>query len=325
MACALPDSAHSTEHCALNADPVAGRLFGPSGRAAHAFRAFLDLMFPAHCEVCGADLSSAPNHFICFACFSLIKRISDPACTRCGAPIHAGIYCDPIDGCPQCRGNTMKCSKVVAAAVYEPPLRNIVLAIKFGGRLYVGRLLSELLVNRILETGLDAGCTAVVPVPVTPATFRSRGFNQAEELARAAGRRLGIPVRPGWLKKVRETPPQATLPAAERRMNLRGAFRVPDPRSVRGTRILLVDDVTTTGATMSECAAALLAAGAADVCGAVVARAMDPWRDDDYCRAEERGHADDTSRGCDLRSDENGGRANGAASPGDGLRTNGKN
>ncbi|MCX7804337.1 MAG: ComF family protein [Planctomycetota bacterium] len=275
MAGALRDPVGPGGGYAAGSDPVASRLFGQSGPVARALRAFLDLMFPARCEACGADLSGAPNHFICRECFQLIRRIGDPACRRCGAPIDKDLRYDRADGCPRCRGNPMECSEVVAAAAYDPPLRDIILAFKFGGGLHVGELLSELLVCRIIETGLAAGCAAIVPVPVTRATFRRRGFNQAEELARAVGRRLGIPVRTGWLEKSRETPPQATLPAAERRRNLRGAFRVPDPRAVRGAMILLVDDVTTTGATLSECAAVLLAAGATGVRGAAVARTPD--------------------------------------------------
>ena len=254
-------------------DPLLACLFGPKRLPARMLQAALDLMFPARCEVCGVCLAGEPNPVICRACFSRIKRITT-ACRRCGAPTRAPLA--PRETCPECKTHPPRwCSAVGAAAIYEEPLRSIILSFKFGRNLYLEGLLAELLTARVRDLHLAAGCNAIVPVPITRATFRDRGFNQAEMIARYAGRSLGLPVRASWLEKIRETSPQAKLPASRRRANLAGAFRAPDPRAVRGKRILLVDDVLTTGATLSECAATLKAAGAAELRGAVVARAVE--------------------------------------------------
>jgi ComF family protein len=112
----------------------------------------------------------------------------------------------------------------------------------------------------------------LVPVPLAPARRRQRGFNQAELIARGVGARLGWPVDPSLLVRVRETPQQIWLPEAERRTNVEGAFGCPNPDAVDGRRVVLVDDVMTTGSTLRACAEPLKLAGALRVYGLVVAR-----------------------------------------------------
>jgi ComF family protein len=161
---------------------------------------------------------------------------------------------------------------------YEGSLRNVVHALKYRGR----RALAEPLAKRLCETGVDllAGADAVVPVPLHPWRLWKRGFNQADDLAR----QLGPPVWP-VLRRVRHGPPQASLPAARRRAAVRDAFGVRGgalriavmplgARPLRGSVVVLIDDVMTTGATLDACSQALLDAGVRSVRVLTVARAV---------------------------------------------------
>jgi ComF family protein len=116
----------------------------------------------------------------------------------------------------------------------------------------------------------------LVPVPLDPARGRERGYNQAALLAAPVAKALGLPALPDVLQRTRPTRPQVGLNAGERRANVRGAFACGNPSAVAGRRVLLVDDVMTTGATLEACADALTAAGAAQVYGLVVARDLPP-------------------------------------------------
>jgi ComF family protein len=130
----------------------------------------------------------------------------------------------------------------------------------------LGGLLQQCLANRPLSVD------ALVPVPLDAARLRARGYNQAALLAASLGAALGWPVLPDALQRTRPTRPQVGLSPRERRANVRGAFGCPAPSLVQGRRLLLIDDVMTTGATLDACAEALVVAGAARVYGLVVAR-----------------------------------------------------
>jgi ComF family protein len=174
--------------------------------------------------------------------------------------------------CPDCAGRPLAFDGAVALGPYRDGLRDLVLQFKFGGERVIAGDLGRLLAARLDADPRAAGLDAVVPVPLHPKTEGVRGYNQAALLAEALARRPVRPVLEGALVKVRETVPQATLDAPRRAGNLAGAFAVRRPTRVAGRRIALVDDVMTTGATASEAAAALKAAGAGFVMAAVVGR-----------------------------------------------------
>jgi len=142
--------------------------------------------------------------------------------------------------------------------------------LKFNGRLSHARLLGKLLIDTLIERG-DPWPDCIVPVPLHPLRLRERGFNQSLELARAAARRLHIPLQAEGLRRVRYTTPQTGLDARARQTNPLGAFIMEQP--LRGSRVALVDDVMTTASTVSECARILRGGGAADIEVWVVARA----------------------------------------------------
>jgi ComF family protein len=160
---------------------------------------------------------------------------------------------------------------VHALGPYQGALRAAIHRFKYRDGLILERPLGQLLAETVL-----AGCGGerpdlLIPVPLHPDRLRRRGYNQALQLARQVGRSCALPVVPAGLHRLRETPPQQGLDARVRRTNLCGAFRVAT--AVAGRRVLLVDDVMTTGATARECAAALRQAGAATVEVAVLGRA----------------------------------------------------
>ena len=240
-------------------------------------QAGLDLLYPPHCIACPRSLTSGGNGVFCDACATDIQWIGHARCKRCGD--RAGEGLGVIAECPSCRNHPPAFVLATSAvAQYEAgPLRQAVLSLKFGHALFVTPILARLLAERIRMTKLWENSpppVALIPVPLFKKDRRTRGFNQTEELATLLSQELKIPVENGLLKKIRNTAPQATLERAQRLENLKGVFQADPKRAARykDKSIILVDDVMTTGATMSECARTLNAAGIGAIYAAVVAR-----------------------------------------------------
>ena len=234
----------------------------------------LELVFPAICPVCRARSDDTTNRPFCRRCWAALPLLSGPACTTCGAPLPglpAGLLCEA------CRRAPPPYAFVGAVAAYRDGIRSAVLALKYGRRAALagplGALLADVGPSR-LPGPLSALVDAIVPVPLHPARLAERGFNQSELLALPCGARWRVPVLPRVLRRARPTAPQTDLDAVARRANVAGAF-VAAPRAVGRRRLLLVDDVLTTGATVGAAAEALLAAGAAGVGVLVLARVAD--------------------------------------------------
>jgi len=238
--------------------------------------AALDLVFPALCPVCEATLGAGRRDPLCGACWDSITRLGPPWCDVCGAaPVLATSHREPPAAlscpCAACASEPPAHDYARSAAVYESELRDALHAFKFSGRRALASPLGDLATEQCAAS-LPGGIDALVPVPLAPERERQRGFNQSALLARRIARRLAVPVRPGWLARVRSTQPQSDLSAAERRANVRGAFRASD--RVADRHVLLVDDVLTTGATLDACARALRAAGAWRIGALTVARVV---------------------------------------------------
>jgi ComF family protein len=232
--------------------------------------AALDLVFPASCPVCGETLAEGRRDPLCGPCWSAIPRVTPPWCERCGRPLPALTPAPAaVISCGPCRADPPAWDWARAGAEYEGVVRDAIHALKFEGRRAVARPLAAL-VPGPPGGWVGAGIEALVPVPLASGRERERGFNQAALLAErlAAGR--GLPVRSRWLRRVRATSPQTDLGAAERHINVRGAFAAAP--TVAGRHVVVVDDVLTTGATAAECVRALRAAGAARVGVLTVAR-----------------------------------------------------
>lgn len=235
--------------------------------------AALDLLFPALCPVCESPLGDDRRDPLCGACWGAIPRLRGPRCPRCGAPAVAPVGAPgPVTAgapCAACIARPPAFHYACAAAAYAGTVREAMHAFKFGSRRALARPLAALVVE---ECGPLAGVDALVPVPLAPGRERERGFNQARLLAERLARALAVPVQPRWLRRARPTRPQSELGAAERRDNVRDAFRASP--AVAGRHVVVVDDVLTTGATAGECARALRRAGAERVGVLTVARAL---------------------------------------------------
>jgi ComF family protein len=217
--------------------------------------ALVDALYPRRCAGCGRR-----GDWVCAACEPSLPRFAPPWCPRCGAP--PGLAHCRCDELPAVLG------VVRSAAPYDGWLRRAIIAFKYDGE--SGR--AEHL-GALLEPAAAAvlPADALVPVPLHPRRSRERGFNQSTLLARRAGAALGVPVVEALLR-TRLTHQQARLGAVERWANVAGAFAVAPGRDVRGMRLVLIDDVLTTGATLGACAEALIAGGAGAVAAVTLAR-----------------------------------------------------
>jgi len=241
--------------------------------ASAAVEAVLDMIYPRTCAACGRHLGEPEYPHLCGECLVKIRWIDD-ACERCGLPL--GPHAERHDGrwCPSCRTLTLGFHRCLAAAVYEEPVKGVVLGLKYGRRMHLRSTLGELVARRLRRSLVDqAPPDCIVPVPLHRKRRRERGFDQAELLAEYVASAAGLPLV-GALTRLRYTGAQAALSRTARFENLRGAFECSRPKAVAGRRVLLVDDVMTTGATASAAARALREGGAAHVTAAVAARAL---------------------------------------------------
>jgi competence protein ComFC len=211
--------------------------------------ALADMFYPERCVGCDRRSSDV----LCRGCFEALPRVGSPVCGRCGLPTAFATFV-----CGACKNVDFGFESARAPLRYEGVGKEVVHALKYRGyRKVVAGLATPLMLQALGEGRFDE----VVPVPLHRSRQRKRGFNQAELLARGVAAEINAPVS-DTLKVVRSTRDQVELSAAQRRANVAGAYRANAP--LRG-RVLLIDDVFTTGATMSACASTLLRAGAKEV------------------------------------------------------------
>lgn len=218
--------------------------------------------FPSRCVVCESALEWPLGRPVCEPCWSSLPLIRPPYCSRCGLPYARTVA---LGLCGPCRrGRRWRFRRARSLGSYDEGLKQTIHSLKFGGRPGLASSLGRLAFQHWITNGeLDVG-DAVIPVPLHWRRRRERGFNQAELVARAVARAAGRPCyRALW--KVASRPPQAGLSAAARQRNAAGAYRARLSASFVGKRLLLVDDVYTTGATVDSCARTLLRAGARSV------------------------------------------------------------
>jgi len=228
------------------------------------YRWVMKTLYPPSCLLCGDDGTRGRD--LCAACFDELPWNRRP-CPRCAAPL-------PPDADDRLCGNCIRSLPAWDAAksplTYAYPLDRLIQRFKFEGDLAAGRMLGGLLAE-YLAAGGDTELDCILPVPLHPARLRERGFNQAAELARPVGRRLGIPLRLDLCERVRATEVQSKLDAAERKKNLKDAFVAKG--SVDGAQVAVLDDVVTTGATIEALTKVLKEAGAVRVTFWSLARA----------------------------------------------------
>lgn len=228
--------------------------------------ALLGTLFPTGCVSCG-DLVDAHDPPLCQKCWGLLPLITGPQC-GCGAPLPGAEGED----CGRCRRGRSPILEGASLGTYAGPLRDCVVALKYRGRHKTAARLSVRLLKDERCRRILSASDVLLAVPLHPERESGRGFNQAHLLAIALARGCGRPVS-GGLARTRNTRTQTDLSAGERRRNVRQAFAVRAGSGLEGAAVALVDDVTTTGATLRECASTLLACGAREVRSITVARA----------------------------------------------------
>ena len=221
----------------------------------------LEVLFPPSCSACGRS-SASP---VCSVCEGSLPLLRGPICARCGKPTAVRV-----SSCRDCAGLDGGLAAVRSAGLHTGGLREIIHSFKYGRRPDLASFLGNLAVKA--ASGHLYRPDMITFIPLWPAQERERGYNQSRLLALEIGRRMGIPVAP-LLSKKRKTAPQNSLPLKSRRRNLRDAFAVSRRADISGSSILLVDDVFTTGSTLSEAAKSLRRSGAGRVDGLTVARA----------------------------------------------------
>jgi ComF family protein len=218
-------------------------------------------LLPAQpCLLCGANTHDG---LCCAACDADLPRLTEEHCPVCALPALAGGVCG------RCLKQAPQFDHTVAAFSYKFPLDKLIQALKYRERLILVNFLADSLTQRI-TTKPDC----VVALPLHPTRLRERGFNQSLLLARQLSRRLDIPLLANACERVRNTPPQSSLPWKERDKNMRQAFACRPGADVRGKHVAVVDDVMTTGASIGELARALKQAGANEVSAWVIARTL---------------------------------------------------
>jgi ComF family protein len=229
------------------------------GTLARRFVNLANLAFGGSCYLC----RGAAHGVLCAECDADLPRLAGPLCPRCALASPAGQLCG------RCLAHPPAYDATIAALAYEFPADVLVQALKFRGELALAPVLGALLAARLPR---GARPDFVLPVPLSAARLRTRGFNHALEIARAAA--PGARLAPRLAERSRDTAPQFELPLAERAKNVRGAFRCA--QALEGAEVALVDDVMTTGATLEELATTLKRAGATRVVNWVVARTAAP-------------------------------------------------
>lgn len=222
----------------------------------------IHLVLPASCALCGSR-SDTP---FCAACEA--SHLTDPTrrCPRCAASMT-----EAQSLCGRCLATPPAFDATCTAVSYQPPVDLLIKRLKFGAHLPLATAFASVLLERLQQRPSER-FDLVMPVPLSAERLAGRGFNQATEIARPLARALGLPLAGQVCLRARDTAPQSTLALPDRQGNMRGAFAVREPTAVAGRRILVIDDVMTTGHTLDALAACLKRHGAARVVNVVFAR-----------------------------------------------------
>jgi ComF family protein len=241
---------------------------------ANAWRKALDIMLPPSCPTC--DRPVAMQHTFCAPCFAATVFVTDPVCLHCGLPFGSARRSGTHGACALCAADPPPWRRARAALMYEAQGRGLVLKLKHADRQDIAAVLALHMARA--GRALLAEADMLVPVPLHRWRLLRRGFNQSALLAQVLGRTTGVPILLDAVRRTRRTPSLGPLSASTRRRVLEGAFTIPRRRlaQIHDRRILLIDDVMTSGATAAACTRALLDAGARHIDVLVASRVADP-------------------------------------------------
>lgn len=228
--------------------------------------------YPEVCQICEEQRASSVEGYVCASCRQGVRFIQPPFCERCGLPCAGEVT--TAFACGNCRSMELHFRFARAAVPFGGMVQTVIHRYKYQQALWFEPFLAGLLVSQAGPLLCRETWNMIVPVPLHSAKFREREFNQAERLARHLGQATHIPLNARLLRRVEATRTQTMLTPAQRVANVRNAFAVRSDGRLEGARIVLVDDVLTTGATASACARVLRKAGAEEVCVWTVSRAV---------------------------------------------------
>ena len=228
------------------------------------FKALSELLFPSsiYCISCGSLIDGSRPYALCDSCMRSFHWTNGRVCAKCGKALQEEYH---HDLCLDCREAVRFFTRGFSCVQYGIHERELLLKFKYSGKTYIGEKLARIMADR-LETE-NLGAELVIPVPMHSKKKRKRGYNQAEIIASELAKKLCVPYSGSLLKRSGNTAAMSRLAAEERRMNIEGAFVVSAYAAevIAGKRVLLVDDIYTTGSTASECSRVLLSAGAREV------------------------------------------------------------
>ncbi len=232
----------------------------------------LSFFYPSVCQICATRRAAAAEGYVCSDCWTEVQFIQSPFCERCGLPYEGEIT--TTFECSNCREMELHFSSARSAVVARGLVLDVIHRYKYLRALWFEPFLADLLIRQakpILETH---NWDWIVPVPLHGLKKREREFNQADRLATQLSRATGIPTNKNLLERVEFTRTQTQLTRPQRMANVRSAFCVRHRQRLNGEKIVLLDDVLTTGATTSACAKVLQKAGAGEICVWTVARGL---------------------------------------------------
>lgn len=238
----------------------------------HWLEAGLAFFYPEVCQLCGQARAGISEGFVCESCRKGVRHIERPFCERCGLPFQ-GALTQQFE-CANCRQQELHFTSARSAVVARDVVLEVIHRYKYRRALWFEPFLAELLVTKARSELATGKWDFIVPVPLHRTKEREREFNQAARLSRHLSRATGLPIQNRLIRRILPTETQTRLTREERQANVRRAFSLVRGARAEGARIVLVDDVFTTGATTNACAEVLRRAGAAEVCVWTVARGV---------------------------------------------------
>lgn len=218
------------------------------------------------CIVCDAELNHDTKHCMCDKCLDKLPFVNK-VCTRCGIEIYS-----KSNLCLECKSSQRHFKRALSCFNYAPPITDLIFRFKYGDEVYLGEYMAFFMTNKIIEAGIDFDI--IIPVPLSEQRYKLRTFNQAEILAHHIADNLHKQLNTKCLLRIKDTQTQTHLSHSQRQENLKDAFRVEDKSIVKGKKILIVDDIFTTGATCDEIAKVLTKSGSNDVYAITFAHAV---------------------------------------------------
>lgn len=227
------------------------------------FKSIYDVIYPPRCPVCDDILAAHKNTIrpkLCKECVPKVSFITQPVCMRCGKPLESDIE----EFCHDCTGKSFYFKRGVAAFSYSKAMKHSMYGFKYNNRREYGDFYAHTIWEKSGHIIDNWNCDALIPVPLHSKRQRKRGYNQATVLAKSLAGYLKLPVDEDILKRVKNTSPQKALEAKERKNNIEKAFQT-SVNGIKYKKVILVDDIYTTGATIDECAKVLREAGVFEV------------------------------------------------------------